>query len=398
MISSQSSTDVIPHEADDMHAKLHLMVLVTICLQTGEVRLDGTGNEDFQELNNSENVLDGINLYLKSTEARSNETTDDDNDSYDDDDNFDDDDDDGDDEYENDGENKSISGLREQVIKSPDASCAPPPSGETKNRLHRRPIKNFLAQHNSVRRMEAKTYNYCNMWSLKWDGQLARMAQKTADSCHFQHYNVLRDGVDIGQNLYLFKGSKQRKIKGVVNKWYYEFLKPSGPQGHYHQVVTGAARYIGCAMARCENACLPAKNATSFTDTRLLTGKFWYYVCDYDKITADNEPDLTLTENCSCCSKDPDVFYTCSDDLCVSCKNGTEGCRSYVVPDNEGWYQELAGCVNAGGDAWCKRSKRDCQSVLMMAGCRKRCDPVCQPPEKRNVNNIAQRRKTVLLP
>jgi len=162
-----------------------------------------------------------------------------------------------------------------------------------------------------------------NMKKLKWNDEIAAIAQRWADQCIFDH-DVNRNTVEgtwVGQNAY-FKGSSQKKDKETLMTevgneatlaWYNEVESPgfnnahinpfvfSHDAGHYTQVVWAETEEIGCGWT------YYAEQVGPFLAYKSLT------ICNYAKGNAATRPMYLAGAACTAC---PDG-YTCEDDLCT---------------------------------------------------------------------------------
>lgn len=160
-----------------------------------------------------------------------------------------------------------------------------------------------------------------DMQLLEWDDELARVAQRHADQCNFNHdcsdcRRVSRFGV--GQNLYIYKQTQSAgstKWAQAVTDWYDEValfsknkvdpFKFASPYGHYSQLVWANTNKIGCG-------------ATSYREGR------WFatlYTCNYGP--NGNIIRGEMYKKGAPCSQCPDS-YTCSNTFPGLCESGTK--------------------------------------------------------------------------
>ncbi|XP_075244243.1 uncharacterized protein LOC142338387 [Convolutriloba macropyga] len=109
-----------------------------------------------------------------------------------------------------------------------------------------------------------------NMKKLKWDDDLERSAQETADKCkknHLPYDDPLSKALEerfgsMGENLYGIGGFKKNRNVGYdfVKKWYaeikyYEWYKQNCLSGkvctHLTQLLWHDTEYVGCAQQKC---------------------------------------------------------------------------------------------------------------------------------------------------
>lgn len=120
-------------------------------------------------------------------------------------------------------------------------------------------IEEVLKVHNDFR----TSIGASNMLKLRWDPDLADLAQGHADHCADYHTNMkLLDGRIVGQNLAMSTSSAFPLSRGINNwiseKEFYDFktIECQGgwkPCGHLTQVITARTQWIGCAIKRdCE--------------------------------------------------------------------------------------------------------------------------------------------------
>lgn len=154
-----------------------------------------------------------------------------------------------------------------------------------------------------------------NMHKLKWDDELAAIAQVWADQCNFGHDACRSVGrFYVGQNVFRSgsKGSPETDVQdwnSAVQSWYNEvkdfnknvvssFNSGSGKMiGHYTQAVWATTEYVGCGFVAYESA-----------------DKWFYkyYVCNYGQ--GGNILTLPVYETGTACSK---CSGACENGLCV---------------------------------------------------------------------------------
>jgi hypothetical protein len=114
--------------------------------------------------------------------------------------------------------------------------------------------KLILKKHNKLRSEVDPPANYMSI--LKWDKNLAKRAQKVANTCTFMH----QDNKDIGQNLFMSHGFKSN-WSFVIESWYnerdnYDYWtngkkNPAMEILHYTQLVWDNTKKIGCGYKNC---------------------------------------------------------------------------------------------------------------------------------------------------
>uniref|UniRef100_A0A146L2J1 Venom allergen 5 n=1 Tax=Lygus hesperus TaxID=30085 RepID=A0A146L2J1_LYGHE len=101
-----------------------------------------------------------------------------------------------------------------------------------------------------------------NMREMRWDDELAQLAQKWADGCVFEHdpKKTNRKGAYIGQNLALFRTSVKEKLDApdftnMIHGWFNEVYQFgyngtfSYDSGHYSQMIWGQTFKVGCGYS-----------------------------------------------------------------------------------------------------------------------------------------------------
>eukprot|EP00105_Crassostrea_gigas_P011716 XP_011427504.1 PREDICTED: peptidase inhibitor 16 [Crassostrea gigas] len=128
----------------------------------------------------------------------------------------------------------------------------------------------FLKAHNIIRRFEYAA----NMKEMKWDEDLASLAEGWAKACvrgHNQNRET-REFKKVGENIY--RNTRRKSGFDAVVSWFkekssYNLMEGScsGVCGHYTQVVWADSEYLGCAVAFCP---------------KFFRGRGGYnYVCNY---------------------------------------------------------------------------------------------------------------------
>jgi len=154
-----------------------------------------------------------------------------------------------------------------------------------------------------------------NMVQLQWDSELARVAQRLADQCKFQHdcsdcRRVQR--FRVGQNIYQSFNTRSEKNDwtAAIDSWFNEIkifpsssvsnYKFASATGHYSQMMWAKTSRIGCGV-------------TSFRSGRFISR---LYVCNYGESgNVLRQPVYRIGTPCSACSG------SCSADypgLCTS--------------------------------------------------------------------------------
>lgn len=137
------------------------------------------------------------------------------------------------------------------------------------------------------------------MATMRWNSELAKLAVLNVKTCDFEH-DKCRNTDDFkfaGQNLAMRGNSKkfpeiEEIIPDCIHSWYQEHEKASQSDidkypdhtngrmiGHFTQVVTAAARYVGCGAIRFTEA----RNRKSPMHKVLLT-------CDYSRTNLIGNP------------------------------------------------------------------------------------------------------------
>ncbi|PIK36936.1 hypothetical protein BSL78_26229 [Apostichopus japonicus] len=199
----------------------------------------------------------------------------------------------------------------------------------------------IIGEHNRHRRQVTPTA--ANMNVLKWDAELAAMAQGWSDQCFFEHGNPENTSPFgyVGQNLYIRYYSKAGQpapsAAVPIQKWYdeasqykYADRSCSGVCGHYTQCVSGVERegklrhsyklenlfnhwlgeqllHVGCGQTYCETAL--DNNGKTYNNAWLIT-------CNYGPGgNYKGQFPYQEGEKCSKC----DSPGTCKGGLCRDC-------------------------------------------------------------------------------
>jgi len=182
------------------------------------------------------------------------------------------------------------------------------------NKISAQGRRNLVDEHNKLRSkialgQQAGQPAAANMNKVVWNKELAKIAQRWADQCVWDHdkFRSKRDGTQVGQNMARTGLSSTRKNKkemegqltSFVNSWYNEVEDPgfNGAiepfrfdygSGHYSQVVWAETTEIGCG-------------ATYFEE---VDGKFKYIlVCNYKY---GNMRDDSMYKQGKACSQCPE--------------------------------------------------------------------------------------------
>ncbi|KAF6204145.1 hypothetical protein GE061_002485 [Apolygus lucorum] len=122
---------------------------------------------------------------------------------------------------------------------------------------HHNQLRNYVASGGVATQPSAQ-----NMREMRWDDELAQLAQKWADGCLFEHdpKKTNRKGAFIGQNLALFTTNVKAKLDApdftnMVQGWFNEVYQfgYNGTfnynSGHYSQMIWGSTFKIGCGYS-----------------------------------------------------------------------------------------------------------------------------------------------------
>lgn len=153
--------------------------------------------------------------------------------------------------------------------------------------LSNQEILEVLNVHNALRSkvatgQERGQPSASNMFMLKWDPELAKIAQRWADQCHFGHDHVRSSFKfnQVGQNVATTSTTRRypaANFTKAVYMWYDEVTKPGFPSssvdfyifnpatGHYSQMIWATTYTVGCGYVAYKN-------------------RSWYtqlYICNY---------------------------------------------------------------------------------------------------------------------
>jgi uncharacterized protein YkwD len=213
-----------------------------------------------------------------------------------------------------------------------------------------------ITVHNDFRRGE----NAADMQKLKYNENLARLAQAWADKCVFEHrqpgsFQPKDYGFEtVGENIWAWSDGSKKIPDQPIQDWFdekanYDFNGPScrkEPCGHYTAVVWATTQEVGCGLAKCNMAGLGPNTH--------------FFVCNYGPAGNDyGTRPYTKGPACSACSTGK--FY-CTDDLCDA---------SCTSTGNDGSCHCKAKCANGRQTSDCK-----CQCNHGYMGVA--CDEVCQ--------------------
>ncbi|CAH1407370.1 unnamed protein product [Nezara viridula] len=128
-----------------------------------------------------------------------------------------------------------------------------------KSKLSCHDINTILDYHNECRDKVAggrtKLEEGSDIWVLKWDEELAKVAQDYANKCTMTH-NLERPKAT-GENLAWFATSQNKRcdVKDLIKMWYDEInnYKPDVSityllTGHFTQMIWADTKYIGCGV------------------------------------------------------------------------------------------------------------------------------------------------------
>jgi pathogenesis-related protein 1 len=93
-----------------------------------------------------------------------------------------------------------------------------------------------------------------NMFALKWDDNLAKLAQGHAEKCYTEHTNMkLPSGIGTGQNLamgYTVVDAAMRGWYGEKANFNHNTFKCVANKvcGNYTQIINAESQYVGCAF------------------------------------------------------------------------------------------------------------------------------------------------------
>merc|ERR1712223_2221349 len=141
----------------------------------------------------------------------------------------------------------------------------------------------IVAKHNELRRRVAKGQenkgvgggqpSATNMYEMKWNDELASIAQMWADQCIWGHDDnrKMADGSYAGQNgaMGMRSGtfSQRSDFSNWIQSWYDEVEDfPGGNVSHYTQVAWGASKQVGCGYVAIENQASPLYGSYPYTE------------------------------------------------------------------------------------------------------------------------------------
>jgi uncharacterized protein YkwD len=187
-----------------------------------------------------------------------------------------------------------------------------------------------------------------DMQRLKYNENLARLAQAWADRCVFEHrqhgsFEPTDYGFKtVGENMWAWSDDSKKIPDQPIQDWFdekanYDFNGPScrkEPCGHYTQLVWATTREVGCGLAKCNMAGLGPNTI--------------FFVCNYGPGGND-------------AGKQP---YT-KGKACSACSTGKFYCTNGLCDDS---------CKSAGSDGSCQ-CKANCVHGKQTSDCRCECDP-----------------------
>ncbi|KAL4225338.1 Cysteine-rich secretory protein 2 [Mactra antiquata] len=235
-------------------------------------------------------------------------------------------------------------------------------------------IPTIVNRHNAVRAEVSPSAT--NMLKMSWDDEIAKIAQRWAENCEWNHDNRYRrydfGRYSLGQNLAYHTGSSdwETGMQGWIGeKSDYDYQINGSPTnavvGHYTQMVWATSHKIGCGYAQCNfghyfvcnygpsgnlNGVKPYTSGTTCADCQTCSGG----LCDCGDKTCFNDGTLS-TSTCTCSCVDNASFYiaehcglNCTDieskEVAYKCKGGYDvsGCGVYSnvpveCPNMCGW-------------------------------------------------------------
>jgi len=181
----------------------------------------------------------------------------------------------------------------------------------SRNIIKRKDKKAIVDKHNELRRKVAKGLESkgvgsekqppaTDMYKLKWNDELATLAQRWADQCVWKHDKAYgtTDYYSVGQNMAIYMSPvafTERHYAVHIEGWYGEvkdftaanvgdFTKASEVAdanqvviGHYTQVVWGKTKEVGCGVAIFENPNHLKSNGGNYPFIEIL-------VCNYGPV------------------------------------------------------------------------------------------------------------------
>ncbi|KAJ8042370.1 GLIPR1-like protein 1 [Holothuria leucospilota] len=201
----------------------------------------------------------------------------------------------------------------------------------------------IIGDHNNYRRNVLPSA--ANMNALKWDSDLASMAQGWSDYCFFEHGNPPNTAPFdyVGQNLFIRWTTKKnppppdpsvptRKWYDEVMSYNYQDRSCSSVCGHYTQVVWAKTTHVGCGQTLCEKA----------TDNNgKIYDNAWLITCNYGPggNLRGQHPYLE-GEKCSKCVSPS----TCRGGLCKECDLvNDDACMCGIQCENCGYTNTTSG-------------------------------------------------------
>ncbi|CAH1407367.1 unnamed protein product [Nezara viridula] len=148
-----------------------------------------------------------------------------------------------------------------RIFRPSEQSCR---LNEKKSKLTCADINLILDYHNECRDQVAggktKLEQARDMWVLKWDSELAEVAQDHANKCILEH-NARRP-MDTGENIAWMASSENSMawLKSLTHMWYKEIQDYNqhgssniDKAGHFTQMIWADTKYVGCGLAFYDN-------------------------------------------------------------------------------------------------------------------------------------------------
>lgn len=215
-----------------------------------------------------------------------------------------------------------------------------------KNTLTAEEISAILKAHNDYR----ATIGASNMLQLRWNPEMADLAEGHAQRCNVAHVNMeLPDGITVGQNLYMSSGSSLDVTNGVLGwiaeKKDYDMEKLQCRKswehcGHLTQVISANTQWIGCAVKR-------------------NCGGKWksLMVCNY--LPGNNAKSIKFGRACSACPNARCVngLCACDNPLCKRGKLETETCECQCDNPFTGAACDEKACPKTGDPSGCGKAR-----------------------------------------
>lgn len=220
----------------------------------------------------------------------------------------------------------------------------------TPTKLNAAQAEESIKAHNLFRSREPAT----NMLKVKWNDEMASVAQAWADKCLWEH-GMLYDcaGNRIGQNLFVEAsagGYPTMNLTYSIEAWNNERndfnwdtqkCTPGKLCGHWTQLAGAKSNEVGCAYNLCP--------------TMTVAGSVWknalYIVCDYTPPgNVIGEPIYLKGSTCSnCASVITGQGSKCESNMCVPCSPATDAackCPSTLACVNGGsWSASTCTCT-----------------------------------------------------